>query len=58
MVRRRRGELTYRLEERAAKGLTFEEEFMAPDDACALSRAESVATGAFKLWRGDILVRG
>ena len=45
-------------EERAAKGLTFEEEFMAPDDACALSRAESVATGAFKLWRGDILVCG
>lgn len=58
LARRRRGEMTYRLEERAAQGRVFKETFVAPDDASALSRAESVATGVFKLWRGDILVRG
>lgn len=57
VIRRRRGERTYRLVERAAPGQTLEEEFAAPDDACALLRAASVASGEFQVWRGNIQVR-
>jgi hypothetical protein len=59
MVRRRReGGATYRLEEAMAEGRVLTEEFAASDDASALSRVAAVVTGEFKLWRGDVLVRG
>ena len=57
-MRRRRQQLIYRLEENAPHGRTLTEEFAAPDDAAALCRATSVVSGDFKLWRGDVLVRG
>jgi hypothetical protein len=58
MRRRRDGGATYRLEEAVAEGRVLTEEFAASDDTSALSRVASVVTGEFKLWRGDILVRG
>ena len=58
MRRRREGGATYRLEEAIAEGRVLTEEFAAADDASALSRVAAVVTGEFKLWRGDILVRG
>ena len=58
MIRRRPREATYRLEESAPQGVILTEEFAAPDDASALSRAASVVDGDFKLWRGDVLVQG
>lgn len=59
MIRRRRESCaTYRLEEAIAEGRVLTEEFAASDDASALSRVAAVVTGEFKLWRGDILVRG
>lgn len=58
VMRRRVRETTYRLEECAPRGLTLTEEFAAPDDASALSRATSVVSGDFKLWRGEVLVQG
>ena len=58
VMRRRVRQATYRLEEYAPRGLTLTEEFAAPDDASALSRATSVVSGDFKLWRGDTLIEG
>ena len=58
MMRRRRGDTTYRLEESVAEGRVMTKEFAAEDDDSALSRAAAVVSGDFKLWRGDILVRG
>ena len=58
MVRRRRDEMTYRLEETAPDGSTLTDEFAAPDDRAALSRAASVVSGEFKLWRGNVVVQG
>lgn len=57
-MRRRHSDMTYRLEERVPHGGVLTEEFAAPDDDAALTRAASVVSGDFKLWRGDILVRG
>jgi hypothetical protein len=57
-MRRRNNDLTYRLEECVPHGGVLTEEFVAPDDAAALHRAVSVVDGDFKLWRGDVLVRG
>ena len=58
VMRRRARQTTYRLEECAPQGITLTEEFAAPDDASALSRATSVVSGDFKLWRGEVLVQG
>ena len=58
VMRRQPRQATYRLEEYAAKGQILTEEFAAPNDASALSRAASVVSGDFKLWRGDVLVQG
>lgn len=58
MIRRQPREATYRLEEAAPEGGMLTEEFSAPDDPSALSRAASVVDGDFKLWRGDVLVQG
>ncbi len=57
-MRRRHSDKTYRLEECAPHGGVMIDEFAAPDDAAALDRAVSVVAGDFKLWRGDVLVRG
>ena len=57
-MRRRHSDMTYRLEECAPHGGVMTEEFAAPDDSAALNRAASVVDGDFKLWRGDVLVRG
>ena len=57
-MRRRHSDMTYRLEEFAPHGGVLTEEFAAPDDVAAVSRAASVVDGDFKLWRGDVLVRG
>ncbi len=57
-MRRRHSEMTYRLEERAPHGGVMTEEFAAPDDDAALIRVAGVVSGDFKLWRGDVLVRG
>ncbi len=57
-MRRQPRQATYRLEECAPEGLILTEEFVAPNDASALSRAASVVSGDFKLWRGDVLVQG
>ncbi len=58
MMRRQRGETTYRLEEAIAEDRVLTEEFFAPDDHSAINRVSGVVSGAFKLWRGDVLVRG
>jgi len=58
MMRRQRGETTYRLEEAIAEDRVLTEEFVAPDDHSAINRVSGVVSGAFKLWRGDVLVRG
>lgn len=57
-MRRRHSDMTYRLEECVPQGGVMTEEFAAPDDDAALNRAASVVAGDFKLWRGDVLVRG
>ena len=57
-MRRRHADMTYRLEECVPHGGVLTEEFAAPDDVAALHRAASVVDGDFKLWRGDVLVRG
>ena len=57
-MRRRHSDMTYRLEECSPHGGVLTDEFAAPDDAAALNRAVSVVAGDFKLWRGDVLVRG
>ena len=57
-MRRRHADMTYRLEECVPHGGVLTEEFAAPDDVAALNRAASVVDGEFKLWRGDVLVRG
>lgn len=58
MMRRQRREMTYRLEEHGPEGRILTEDFAAPDDDAAYCRAASVVTGEFKLWRGDVLIRG
>jgi len=57
-LRRRGRSERYRLVEYLGEGATTTEDFDAPSDATALRRVESVATGDFKLWRGDVLIFG
>jgi hypothetical protein len=58
LLRRRGGGRTYRLVEQASDGRTVTEEFPAPDDASALSRAQAVAEGpVVEVWRGATLIQ-